>query len=178
MDVRPVPRVRPALPQTEAMPENALLLLPALRRARDRIDRDFGEPLDLAALAREAGYSRFHFARAFADVYGEPPRAYLTRRRIERAKTLLRTANLSVTEICLLVGFQSLGSFSSRFRQLVGRSPSAYRAGAVAAGGVPPIPGCVVLMWTRPQGDIAQGRRSVASLPSRRMAERQPKEAR
>ena len=98
------------------MTENALFLLPALRRARDLIDRDYAEPLDLDAMAREAGYSRFHFARAFAAAYGETPRAYLTRRRIERAKSLLRTANLSVTEVCFLVGFSSLGSFSARFR--------------------------------------------------------------
>ena len=82
------------------MTENALFLLPALRRARDLIDRDYAEPLDLDAMAAEAGYSRYHFARAFTTAYGETPRAYLTRRRIERAKTLLRTANLSVTEIC------------------------------------------------------------------------------
>ena len=108
------------------MTDNALFLLPALRRARDLIDRDYAQPLDLDAMAREAGYSRFHFARAFAAAYGETPRAYLTRRRIERAKKLLRTANLCVTEICLLVGFESLGSFSSRFRSLVSRSPPAY----------------------------------------------------
>ncbi len=107
------------------MTENALFLLPALRRARDLIDRDYGEPLDLDAMAGEAGYSRFHFARAFTAAYGETPRAYLTRRRIERAKTLLRTANLSVTEICFLVGFASLGSFSARFRDA--RRPVAER---------------------------------------------------
>src|SRR3954452_6586228 len=95
---------------------NALFLLPALRRARDLIDRGYAEPLDLGALAAEAGYSRFHFARAFTAAYGETPGASLTRRRIERAKTLLRTANLSVTEIRDLVGFASLGSFSARFR--------------------------------------------------------------
>jgi AraC-like DNA-binding protein len=144
------------------MAENALFLLPALRRARDLIDREYAEPLDLDAMAGEAGYSRFHFARAFTAAYGETPRTYLTRRRIERAKTLLRTANLSVTEICLLVGFSSLGSFSARFRQLVGRSPSAYRADAVERGGVPPIPGCVVLMWTRPHPDGQQAGRSAA----------------
>jgi len=142
--------------------ENALFLLPALRRARDLIDRDFAEPRDLDAMALEAGYSRFHFARAFAAAYGETPRAYLTRRRIERAKTLLRTANLSVTEICFLVGFASLGSFSSRFRQLIGMSPSQYRNDAVAQTGVPPIPGCVVLMWTRPHPDSQQSGRSAA----------------
>ena len=110
-------------------------------------------PLDLDALAGEAGYSKFHFARSFAAAYGESPRAYLTRRRIERAKNYLRTANLSVTEICFLVGFESLGSFSSRFRELVGQSPTEYRESVVAAGGPPPIPGCFVLMWTRPSGE-------------------------
>jgi AraC-like DNA-binding protein len=142
------------------MTENALFLLPALRRARDLIDREYAERLDLDAMAREAGYSRFHFARAFAAAYGETPRAYLTLRRIERAKTLLRAANLSVTEICFLVGFSSLGSFSARFRKLVGRSPSEYREDAVARSGVPPIPGCVVLMWTRPHTAGAQLGRS------------------
>ncbi len=142
------------------MTENALFLLPALRRARDLIDREYGEPLDLDAMAGEAGYSRSHFARAFAAAYGETPRTYLTRRRIERAKTLLRTANLSVTEICFVVGFSSLGSFSGRFRQLVGQSPSEYRDDAVARTGIPPIPGCVVLMWTRPHPDGQQSGRS------------------
>jgi AraC-like DNA-binding protein len=161
------------------MTENALFLLPALRRARDLIDRQYAEPLDLAAMAAESGYSRFHFARAFTAAYGETPRAYLTRRRIERAKTLLRTANLSVTEICLLVGFASLGSFSARFRALVGQSPTAYRDEAIARTGVPPIPGCVVLMWTRPHPDEAQSGRSTnhhgrATVPE----EPQPKEHR
>ena len=142
-----------------------LFLLPALRRARDLIDREYAEPLDLDAMAREAGYSRFHFARAFATAYGETPRAYLTRRRIERAKTLLRTANLSVTEICFLVGFSSLGSFSARFRELVGSSPSDYRDAAVAGAGVPPIPGCVVLMWTRPHPGNPQAGRSAKRTP-------------
>jgi len=144
------------------MSENALFVLPAMRRARDLIDRDFAEELDLDAMAREAGYSRFHFARSFAAAYGETPRAYLTRRRIERAKTLLRTANLAVTEICFLVGFSSLGSFSGRFRELVGRSPSEYRADAVARTGAPPIPGCVVMMWTRPYPHGQQSGRSAA----------------
>jgi AraC-like DNA-binding protein len=125
-------------------------VLSALRRAHDLIDRDYAEALDLDDLAREAGYSKFHFARTFAAAYGETPRAYLTRRRVERAKNLLRTANLSVTEVCYVVGFGSLGSFSALFRRLVGQSPSAYRATSVSAGTAPPIPGCVVLMWTRP----------------------------
>jgi len=159
------------------MTRNDLFLLPALRRARDLIDREYAEPLDLDAMAAEAGYSRFHFARAFTAAYGETPRTYLTRRRIERAKTLLRTANLSVTEICFLVGFASLGSFSARFRQLVGQSPSEYRDDAVARTGVPPIPGCVVLMWTRPHRDEEQSGRSTAHPdPATVPQEQQPKE--
>ena len=149
----------PILP---SMPASALSTLPALRRAHDMIDRDFAEPLNLDVLAREAGYSKYHFARAFAVAYGETPRAYLTRRRVERAKSLLRAANLSVTEICLVVGFESLGSFSALFRRLVGQTPSAYRAAAVRAGGPPPIPGCFVLMWTRPHAPEPQAARSVA----------------
>jgi AraC-like DNA-binding protein len=145
------------------MTENALFLLPALRRARDLMDREYAAPLDLDTLAGEAGYSRFHFARAFAAAYGETPRAYLTRRRVERAKTLLRTANLSVTEICLMVGFESLGSFSTRFRALVGQSPSEYRDDSVERAGVPPIPGCVVMMWTRPH----PGRSAIAKKHGR-----------
>ncbi len=161
------------------MTENALFILPALRRSRDLIDREYAEPLDLDAMAGEAGYSRFHFARAFAAAYGETPRTYLTRRRIERAKTLLRTANLSVTEICFLVGFSSLGSFSARFRQLVGRSPSEYRRHAVAQSGIPPIPGCVVMMWTRPHPDEEQSGRSPADVgPATVPLQPQPKEHR
>jgi AraC-like DNA-binding protein len=140
----------------------APVTLAALRRAHDLIDRDYAKALDLDAMAREAGYSKYHFARTFAMAYGETPRAYLTRRRVERAKNLLRTANLSVTEVCFLVGFESLGSFSSLFRRLVGQSPSAYRASSLAAGAVPPIPGCVVLMWTRPTDRDPQAQRSVA----------------
>ncbi len=129
---------------------SALFTLPALRRARDLMDRDYALPLDLDAMARTAGYSKYHFARGFAAAYGETPAAYLTRRRVERAKSLLRTANLTVTEVCFLVGFESLGSFSSRFRRMVGISPSEYRASAKSAGGPLPIPGCFVMMWTRP----------------------------
>jgi AraC-like DNA-binding protein len=125
-------------------------LLRAVREAHDVIDRDFAQPLSLDMLARSAGYSKFHFARAFAQAYAETPRAYLTRRRIERAKDLLRAANLTITEVCLLVGFESLGSFSSRFKLLVGKTPSEYRDDVARAGGPPPIPGCFVLMWTRP----------------------------
>jgi AraC-like DNA-binding protein len=122
-----------------------------LRRARDLIDLRFAEPLDLADLAAAAGFSRFHFARSFKDAFGETPGAYLSRRRVERAKDLLRSANLTVTEICMVVGFSSLGSFSSRFTELVGMSPSEYRRQQVARGGPPTIPGCFLMAWSRPR---------------------------
>jgi len=123
----------------------AVDLLPHLRRARDHIDRHYQQPLDLAGLAAVAGVSKFHFARCFEATYGETPIRYLTRRRIERAQDLLRVANLTVTEICMVVGFASLGSFSSRFTQLVGESPAAYRDRWAARGG-PHIPGCYLFM--------------------------------
>ena len=88
-----------------------------LRDAKDLMDRDYAEAPDLDAIARAAGYSRFHFIRAFRDAYGQTPRDYLSARRVERARELLRNADLTVTEVCLLVGFSSLGSFSTRFRK-------------------------------------------------------------
>jgi AraC-like DNA-binding protein len=120
-------------------------LLVHLRRARDHIDRAYAEPLDLDRLAAVAGVSKYHFARCFEAAYGETPIRYLTRRRIERAQDLLRHANLTVTEICVVVGFASLGSFSSRFRQLVGESPTAYRDRWAARGGAH-VPGCWLFM--------------------------------
>jgi len=120
-------------------------LLPHLRRARDHIDRHYSQPLDLDHLARVAAVSKYHFARSFEAAYGETPIRYLTRRRIERAQDLLRAANLTVTEICMLVGFTSLGSFSARFTQLVGESPAAYRNRWAARGG-PHVPGCYLFM--------------------------------
>ena len=120
-------------------------LLPHLRRARDTIDREYAEPLDLDRLAEIACVSKFHFLRSFAETYGQTPSAYLTERRIERAQDLLRATNLTVTEICGLVGYESLGSFSSRFTALVGVSPSAYQR-RYALLGAPRIPGCYVLM--------------------------------
>jgi AraC-like DNA-binding protein len=116
-----------------------------LRRARDHVDRHFADDLDLDRLARVAGVSKYHFARCFEAVYGETPIRYLTRRRIERAQDLLRSANLTVTEVCTAVGFASLGSFSSRFRQLVGESPVAYRDRWAARGGAH-VPGCFLFM--------------------------------
>ncbi len=118
-----------------------------LRQARDRIDRDYAEPVGIASLAAAAGYSPAHLIRAFRAAYGETPGAYRTRRRVERACELLRSVNLSVTEICHAVGFTSLGSFSARFSGLMGQSPSAYRAEAARRGSPAPIPGCFALMW-------------------------------
>ena len=123
----------------------AVDLLPHLRRARDHIDRHYQLALDLDQLSDVAVVSKYHFARSFGAVYGEAPVRYLTRRRIERAQDLLRSANLTVTEVCMLVGFASLGSFSSRFTQLVGESPTAYRDRWAARGG-PRVPGCYLFM--------------------------------
>ena len=120
-------------------------LLPHLRRARDLANRHYAEPLDLDALADTAHVSKYHFTRCFTQAYGETPMRYLTRRRIERAQDLLRSANLTVTEVCMMVGFSSLGSFSSRFRDLVGETPTQYRDRWAAQGG-PHIPGCFLFM--------------------------------
>ena len=120
-------------------------LLAHLRRARDHIDRHYQEALDLDRIAGVAGVSKHHFVRCFKATYGETPIRYLTRRRIERAQDLLRLANLTVTEICMIVGFASLGSFSSRFTQLVGETPTAYRDRWAARGG-PHMPGCYLFM--------------------------------
>jgi AraC-like DNA-binding protein len=130
---------------TAATRPPAVDLLRHLRRARDHIDRNYASPLDLDALARVAGVSKHHFVRSFEAAYGETPIRYLSRRRIERAQDLLRTANLTVTEVCMLVGFASLGSFSSRFTHLVGESPLAYRNRWAARGGAR-VPGCYVFM--------------------------------
>jgi transcriptional regulator GlxA family with amidase domain len=109
------------------------------------VDQDYALPLDLDALANAACVSKYYFARSFVETYGETPIRYLTRRRVERAQDLLRCANLTVTEVCMLVGFSSLGSFSSRFRELVGESPTRYRDRWAARGG-PRIPGCFLFM--------------------------------
>jgi AraC-like DNA-binding protein len=120
-------------------------LLVHLRRARDLADRHYAEPLVLDRLAAEAGVSKYHFLRCFAATYGRTPARYVAERRVERAQDLLRATNLTVTEVCHLVGYTSLGSFSSRFLELVGTSPSAYQA-RYAAAGTPRIPGCYVFM--------------------------------
>jgi transcriptional regulator GlxA family with amidase domain len=118
------------------------------------MDRHYAEPITLSELARLAGMSRFHMIRAFRAAYGDTPIRYLSRRRIARAQDLLRYANLTVTEICMAVGYSSLSSFSSRFTELVGESPSAYQRRW--ATGAPHIPGCHLFM----HGVIPQSRTS------------------
>ncbi|MGY1857199.1 helix-turn-helix transcriptional regulator [Modestobacter sp. SYSU DS0290] len=122
--------------------------LARLRRVRDRIDREYAQPLDVEALARGVHMSAGHLSRAFRAAYGEPPYAYLMTRRIERAMALLRRGDLSVTEVCFAVGCSSLGTFSTRFTELVGVPPSVYRrvAGDATAG----MPSCVARQVTRP----------------------------
>ncbi|MER6099308.1 helix-turn-helix transcriptional regulator [Streptomyces sp. NPDC001728] len=119
-----------------------------LRRARDVMDRDYALPLDVPALASVALMSTGHFARGFRAAFGETPYSYLMTRRVERAKALLRRGDLSVTDVCFAVGCTSLGSFSSRFTELVGESPSAYRARRHDDGAA--IPACVAKVRTRP----------------------------
>ncbi len=119
-----------------------------LRRARDLMDREYARQLDVAALARAALMSSAHFSRQFRAAYGETPYGYLMTRRIERAKALLRAGEMSVTEVCLEVGCTSLGSFSARFTQLVGETPTAYRARDHSA--LAGVPGCVAKDLTRP----------------------------
>ncbi|MCD2465430.1 helix-turn-helix transcriptional regulator [Streptomyces sp. MBT42] len=126
----------------------ALEDLVRLRRARDVMDRDYAQPLDVPALASVALMSTGHFARSFRAAYGETPYNYLMTRRVERAKALLRRGDMSVTDVCFAVGCTSLGSFSSRFTELVGEPPSAYRARRHEDGAA--IPACVAKVRTRP----------------------------
>ena len=112
------------------------------------MDRDYASPLDVPALAATAAMSAGHFSRSFREAFGETPYGYLMTRRIERAKALLRRGDLSVTEVCFEVGCTSLGSFSSRFTELVGESPSAYRARSHAP--VEFIPPCIIMVMTKP----------------------------
>ncbi len=122
--------------------------LARLRRVRDRIDREYAQPLDVEALARGVHMSAGHLSREFKLAYGEPPYSYLMTRRIERAMALLDRGDLSVTEVCFAVGCSSLGTFSTRFTELVGMPPSAYRAQAAhVTAGMPP---CVAKQVTRP----------------------------
>lgn len=119
----------------------------AMLRARDAMDRSYAEPLDIPALARVAHVSEAHFIRTFKATFGETPHRYLQRRRVERAMYLLTRTDRDVTEICLAVGFGSLGTFSRTFREIVGEPPSAYRKRKSPAGDVP---SCFTKAWTRP----------------------------
>jgi AraC-like DNA-binding protein len=119
-------------------------------RARDTMDRSYARPLDVPALARVACVSKAHFSRQFRDTFGETPHRYLQRRRLERAMELLRDTGRPVTEICFDVGFNSLGTFSRVFRQVVGEPPSAYRARFAGARGETRVPACWEKTWTRP----------------------------
>ena len=130
-----------------ASDEQRLRDLRLLRRVRDRMDREFAQPLDVEALARGVGMSGGHLSRQFRLAYGESPYSYLMTRRIEREMSLLRMGELSVTEVCFAVGCSSLGTFSTRFTELVGMSPSAYQRQSVPADG---IPSCVIKKVTRP----------------------------
>ena len=122
--------------------------LARLRRVRDRIDREYAQPLDVEALARGAHMSAGHLSRQFRLAYGESPYGYLMTRRVERAMALLRRGDLSVTEVCFAVGCSSLGTFSSRFTALVGMPPSTYRQ--LAAPATAGMPSCVSRQVTRP----------------------------
>jgi AraC-like DNA-binding protein len=122
--------------------------LVALRRAKDQIDRDYAEPLDVPTLAQTAFMSPAHFARQFKQAFGESPYSYLMTRRVERAMALLRRGDLSVTDVCMAVGCTSLGSFSSRFTELVGETPTAYRNRDHSD--LEPLLACVTKVATRP----------------------------
>jgi len=117
-----------------------------LRRSRDHLDRNFATGVDLDEAAEIAHLSKFHFHRLFRSLYGVTPAAYLSNRRIERAQDLLRTSNLTVTEVCMTVGYASLGSFTTRFSEIVGETPGEYQR-RWSATGAPRIPGCFVFMW-------------------------------
>jgi AraC-like DNA-binding protein len=144
------PARRGTIKQVTSRPAAAQPLsdLARLRRVRDRIDREYAQPLDVEALARDAHMSAGHLSREFRLAYGEPPYGYLMTRRIERAMALLRRGDLSVTEVCFAVGCSSLGTFSTRFTELVGVPPSTYRReAALSTAG---MPSCVAKQVTRP----------------------------
>src|SRR5690606_12412622 len=131
------------------MPDDARLdMLVRLRRVRDRIDREYAEPLDVDFLARDVGFSAGHPSREFKAAFGESPYSYLVTRRIERAMALLRVGELSTTEVCFAVGYGSLGTFTTRFTELVGVSPGRYRR--LRERPMPGLPGVVAMRMTRP----------------------------
>jgi len=147
-----------SMPGTPPPHEQRLRELALLRRVRDRIDREYAEPLDVEALARGAGISAGHLSREFRRAYGESPYSYLMTRRIERAMTLLRRGDLSVTEVCFAVGYGSLGTFTTRFTELVGMSPGRYRR---EGGPLTGLPGIVTMRATKPvrNREVQPGRR-------------------
>src|ERR1700678_2862386 len=132
--------------------------LTRLRRARDLLDREYARPLDVPAMARAAMMSPSLFSRRFREAYGETPYGYLQARRLERAMALLRRGGMSVTDVCMAVGFTSLGSFSSTFTRLVGEPPSAYRARDHSR--FTSVPPCIARAWTRPSRN-GEARRAV-----------------
>ena len=136
-----------------------------LRQARDQMDRDYAHPLDVPALARTAAMSPAHFSRRFRAAYAETPYSYLMTRRIERAKALLRNTDLSVTEVCFAVGCSSLGSFSSKFTELIGEPPSSYRARDHEE--LVGVPSCQMMVASRPR---KVGRSSPSEVSSFREA--------
>ena len=131
-----------------------------LLRARDAMDRAYAEPLDVRAVAAVAHISEAHFSRSFRAVFGETPHRYLQRRRVERAMYLLRATDRSVTDICLDVGFTSLGTFSRTFASIVGEPPSTHRR----RGPLPDVPTCFTMRWTRPSGPVE---RSFGEAPAK-----------
>ena len=146
---RPTPARRTISPVASTpTSEQRLCDLARLRRVRDRIDREYAQPLDVEALARDAHMSAGHFSRAFKLAYGESPYAYLMTRRIERAMALLRRGDLSVTEVCFAVGCSSLGTFSTRFAELVGMPPSTYSRQTARPAGE--MPSCLEKQVSRP----------------------------
>ena len=153
-DPSPRPHRRPR-PAPDRAPDDVLV---HLRRARDEADRSYADEVDLERLAAVARLSKFHFLRLFRSTYGMTPADYVSQRRIERAQDLLRSTNLTVTEVCHAVGFSSLGSFSARFLDVVGETPTAFQRRY--ATGAPHIPGCYVFMW-----GLAETRRAEASDP-------------
>ncbi len=141
-----------------------------LRRVRDRIDREYAQPLDVEALARGVHMSAGHLSREFKRAYGEPPYSYLMTRRIERAMALLRRGDLSVTDVCFEVGCSSLGTFSTRFTELVGVSPSAYRdrMAAEMAESAGETPSCITKQVTRPIRNTSRSIRNGEAPPTGR----------
>lgn len=125
-------------------------------RARDAVDRNYAEPLDVSSLARVAHVSEAHFIRTFRSTFGETPNRYLQRRRVERAMFLLRSSDRSVTDVCMAVGFSSLGTFSRMFSAIVGEPPSVYRR----RGPLAPVPSCFVMAWLRPGSNTAGSEKS------------------